>query len=250
MQKSCWLSLTISLSLLLLCSLLDSSGAEARKRCRWKCMKKHKCYHVYRSYLKTYCTAGKSRCYTKSVFGRDPYGERTIRKKKVCIKSPKRCVKRRYNRRYRICGSKKRCFRVCGSHTVRGGSGPCGMNKKEAAVLRRVNRLRSRRKLGKLKCNANVVSAARKWSYQQCKKKRLSHANMATRIMEAAPNASSLAENVFAGTSSPRRVMRYWMRSSAHRRNILTPEFNFIGIGYVRCRRARLRHVWTQMFYQ
>ncbi|WP_455662043.1 CAP domain-containing protein, partial [Pradoshia sp.] len=40
-------------------------------------------------------------------------------------------------------------------------------------------------------------------------------------------------------------VMNSWMNSEGHRKNILNPNFNEIGIGY-----EKNEHIWVQMFIQ
>lgn len=54
----------------------------------------------------------------------------------------------------------------------------------------------------------------------------------------------SLGENLGRGYSSPEAVMKAWMNSSGHKKNILSPKFKYIGVGYdseTKC--------WVQIFY-
>ena len=50
-------------------------------------------------------------------------------------------------------------------------------------------------------------------------------------------------ENIAKGQATPEAVVRAWMNSSGHRKNILNSSFTHIGVGYV----ADGRY-WTQMF--
>lgn len=54
-------------------------------------------------------------------------------------------------------------------------------------------------------------------------------------------------ENIAVGQSSPKEVMDSWMNSPGHRANILTKEFNAIGIG---CYKAGNCYYWVQTFGQ
>ncbi len=53
----------------------------------------------------------------------------------------------------------------------------------------------------------------------------------------------SAGENIARGQINPEAVVKAWMNSSGHRKNILNASYNKIGVGYV----AEGRY-WTQMF--
>lgn len=55
-----------------------------------------------------------------------------------------------------------------------------------------------------------------------------------------------LAENLGAGFVSPRGVVRAWMRSAGHRRNLLDCRLREVGVGVVRAGSGQLW--WTQDF--
>ena len=50
-------------------------------------------------------------------------------------------------------------------------------------------------------------------------------------------------ENIAKGQQTPEAVVKAWMNSSGHRKNILNPSFTEIGVGY-----AEQGNYWTQMF--
>lgn len=50
-------------------------------------------------------------------------------------------------------------------------------------------------------------------------------------------------ENIAMGQRTPEEVVQAWMNSEGHRKNILSANFNYIGIGYV-----EQGNYWTQMF--
>jgi uncharacterized YkwD family protein len=50
-------------------------------------------------------------------------------------------------------------------------------------------------------------------------------------------------ENIAMGQRTPEEVVKAWMNSEGHRKNILSPNFNYIGVGYV-----AQGNYWTQEF--
>lgn len=52
-------------------------------------------------------------------------------------------------------------------------------------------------------------------------------------------------ENLAAGQSTPEMVVNDWMASEDHRENILDPEFNYMGLGYVKYNGY---YYWAQLF--
>lgn len=56
----------------------------------------------------------------------------------------------------------------------------------------------------------------------------------------------SAAENIAMGQTSAQEVVRSWLNSPGHRRNILNPNYTHIGVGYVEGGTGRF--YWTQMF--
>lgn len=58
-------------------------------------------------------------------------------------------------------------------------------------------------------------------------------------------NDDMLAENIAIGNNTPASVMTSWMNSAGHKANILTGEFNSIGIG---CYYIEGQYTWVQVF--
>jgi uncharacterized protein YkwD len=48
------------------------------------------------------------------------------------------------------------------------------------------------------------------------------------------------------GQQTPQEVVKAWMNSEGHRKNILNPNFTHIGVGYAKGGTGRF--YWTQMF--
>ncbi|MBM7703068.1 SafA/ExsA family spore coat assembly protein [Metabacillus iocasae] len=53
-------------------------------------------------------------------------------------------------------------------------------------------------------------------------------------------------ENIAAGQQTPEDVVKAWMNSDGHRKNILSTQYKEIGVGYVKG--GSYGHYWTQMF--
>lgn len=105
-----------------------------------------------------------------------------------------------------------------------------------------------RRKAGlsPLRFNAQLAAAAQAHSEDMARHRRMSHvgsngSTAAQRIKGAGYRGRTLAENVANGHSSPEAVVSGWMRSPGHRKNILNPAYQEIGVGYA-------NDYWTQNF--
>jgi uncharacterized YkwD family protein/spore coat assembly protein SafA len=57
---------------------------------------------------------------------------------------------------------------------------------------------------------------------------------------------SSAGENIAVGQTSPEQVVREWMNSPGHRKNILNGTYTYIGVGYAKG--GSYGTYWTQMF--
>ncbi len=55
-------------------------------------------------------------------------------------------------------------------------------------------------------------------------------------------------ENIAAGQTTPADVVRAWMESPGHCRNIMNPSYQTIGVGYALVEGSPLGHYWTQDF--
>ena len=59
-------------------------------------------------------------------------------------------------------------------------------------------------------------------------------------------NYRSAGENIAAGQTTAESVMKAWMNSPGHKKNILSPSFTHIGVGYAKG--GSYGHYWTQQF--
>lgn len=121
------------------------------------------------------------------------------------------------------------------------GGGSIYLSAKERETFRRHNGIRGRRDLPSFCVHPALQRAARHHSEDMVKRDYFSHdtvgrnEDFSERVEGFGyTNYSTLAENIAYGAGSegsPRRIMRAWMHSEGHRRNILDPRLRQIGIG-------------------
>ena len=103
-------------------------------------------------------------------------------------------------------------------------------------VLRLVNEEREKAGVAPLKLDSELTKAA------QCRAKEItetfSHTrpngeNFRTILDEMGIDSSYAGENIAVGFSSPKGVMSAWMNSQGHKKNILNPNYNSLGVGFI-----------------
>lgn len=118
----------------------------------------------------------------------------------------------------------------------------------EEEVLRLVNEERAKEGLDPLKMDSGLLDAAHIRSKEI--KQYFSHTRPdGTICFTAIANSNAYSpkgENIAMGQGSPKKVMESWMNSDGHRKNILTPEYNCIGVGCYKDSEGVL--YWVQMF--
>ncbi|WP_030801177.1 CAP domain-containing protein [Streptomyces sp. NRRL S-337] len=117
-----------------------------------------------------------------------------------------------------------------------------------ASILKLVNSERSKAGCSPLKLNAKLTKAAQDHSKDMAAHRNMSHtgsdgSDPGQRITRAGYNWSAYGENVAYGYSSPESVMKGWMNSPGHKRNILDCSFKELGVGL-----AQPGDYWTQDF--
>lgn len=118
----------------------------------------------------------------------------------------------------------------------------------EKQVVKLVNKERAKRHLRALRVNMRLVRAARSHSGDMGKNQFFAHdssngQSWSKRIIRNGYKRTGCrywkaGENIYYGSglySSPYVVVKAWMRSSAHRRVILTKNFRDVGAGAVKC---------------
>jgi uncharacterized protein YkwD len=119
------------------------------------------------------------------------------------------------------------------------------------AIFELTNKARAENKLQPLTLNAVLIKAAHAHSANMAKQGKMSHVlddkNPADRVKEAGYKYSSTGENLAVSDNVPASgIFESWMKSKAHRDNILREEFRAIGIGVARA--ADGKRYYTQVF--
>ncbi|MEU6347614.1 CAP domain-containing protein [Streptomyces sp. NPDC046977] len=129
------------------------------------------------------------------------------------------------------------------------GSAPSGtLNANLTSLVKLVNQERAKAGCSALTVNARLTDAAQEHSADMADTGTMSHTGSdgstpSDRISAAGYNWRSYGENVAYGYSSPSAVMKGWMNSPGHKRNILDCSFKEIGVGL-----AQPGSYWTQDF--
>lgn len=117
------------------------------------------------------------------------------------------------------------------------------------AVLKLVNKERSQRNLPRLKLDHRLTQASENHSVEMADRQKLSHQfrfDVGTRAYQVGFRYQYVGENIAVGFNSPESVVKGWMNSPGHRRNILDRAFTHLGVGAAICDRGRV--YWTQIF--
>ena len=81
----------------------------------------------------------------------------------------------------------------------------------------------------KLSKDAKLMEYAQHWAIEMCADNKLYHSKM-TNILRLGFN--NVGENIASGQKDIESVMRSWIISPGHRRNIMSKSFSHIGCGY------------------
>ena len=130
------------------------------------------------------------------------------------------------------------------------GTPPAGASRVTAEVIELTNTERSIHGREKLRANARLMRAAQVHAEQMARAGQQAHVlpNAAypraeDRLEAAGYNWQSFGENLALGQASPAEAVRSWMHSRSHRRNIVSPEFTELGVGYAIDRAGRPYYV-------
>ena len=110
----------------------------------------------------------------------------------------------------------------------------------ERRVLKLTNQKRKKHGCKRLRANSKLRKAARRHSKKMARARTLSHrlpgeAALGKRITRAGyRNWRMVGENVAYGYSSPKKMVRAWMQSAGHRKNILRCSYRHLGVGVVK----------------
>jgi uncharacterized protein YkwD len=100
----------------------------------------------------------------------------------------------------------------------------------ESAFVSRINSLRASKGLSQLQVYGELTSVARNWTERMVGAGQISHnPNLGN---EVTANWTKLGENVGVG-SDVDGLMQAFINSPAHYRNLVDPDFNYVGVGVV-----------------
>lgn len=131
-----------------------------------------------------------------------------------------------------------------------GGPERAGRVQVRRTVLKLVNKRRDHRGCDPVRMSRPLVRAAQRHTNRMADAGDLSHqlpgeASPGVRMRNAGYRWTKYGENIAVGYATPRSVMRAWMNSSGHRRNILDCDFEHLGVGVAS---GHGRRWWTQDF--
>ena len=101
-----------------------------------------------------------------------------------------------------------------------------------AAVVCLINAERTSRGLPPLRTNQRLNRSAQSWTAHLVRTHTFTHGHdFAARISAAGFDWATAGENIATGFETPRQVVHGWMASAGHCRNILDPQFAWVGTG-------------------
>lgn len=106
---------------------------------------------------------------------------------------------------------------------------------------------------GPLQMEARLRCAARVHSVDMATRGFFDHTNPDgespfDRMEKAGYGFAFAGENIAAGQMTPADVVVGWLESPGHCRNIMSPDFRELGVGYALFPQDQYRHYWTQVF--
>lgn len=118
----------------------------------------------------------------------------------------------------------------------------------EQKVVDLTNQERAKNGLAALKVDTALSKVAREKSLDMSKNGYFSHTSPTygspfDMMKQFGISYQYAGENIAMGQRTPEEVVQAWMNSEGHRKNILSANFNYIGVGYVES-----GNYWTQMF--
>ena len=118
-----------------------------------------------------------------------------------------------------------------------------------AELLKRHNRERREEGEKPLKLNAKLTAAAQEYADYLAKNGKFSHTakgTMSSRVKDAGYKPRAVGENIAVGQSSTSSVLKSWMHSEGHKKNILSDKYSEVGFGIAKDKKGRL--LWVTDF--
>ena len=115
-------------------------------------------------------------------------------------------------------------------------------------VLKYVNIEREKVGLKSLKLNGSLNQSADIRVKEIAKKFSHTRPNGKSPFTVVKISYRTVGENIAAGQRSPKAVVDAWMNSEGHRENILNPNFQYLGVGYLNAPETDYKNYWVQLF--
>jgi uncharacterized protein YkwD len=127
---------------------------------------------------------------------------------------------------------------------------PFTLTEEEQAIVDETNRVRAEHRLPPLKPNEKLFAAARKHSENMAKQQKMEHVldkqNPLQRVRAAGYAYQYAGENLAWNQRNATELLKEWMNSEEHKKNILFRGFSEIGIGVARSEKGE--PYFTQVF--
>lgn len=125
---------------------------------------------------------------------------------------------------------------------------PAGISQFAQQVIDLTNEQRKQNGLPALQADSKLSGVAQKKSVDMSQNSYFSHTSPTfgspfDMMRDSGVSYKTAGENIAQGQPTPEAVVKAWMGSPGHRKNILSPDFTHIGVGY-----DASGHHWTQMF--
>ena len=111
---------------------------------------------------------------------------------------------------------------------------PSQLSSAEVGLLAGVNQTRAAHGLAPLTLDPTLIRAARSHSLDMLRRDYFAHGSFVSRMLSFNARGPVVGENLAWGIgsfASPATVIREWLQSPEHRRNLLRPGYRRIGIG-------------------
>ncbi|MGP4019202.1 CAP domain-containing protein [Saccharopolyspora sp. 5N708] len=121
----------------------------------------------------------------------------------------------------------------------------------EQQILELTNAARARAGCPALRLNPDLNRAAAEHSADMAHRNFFAHTGSdgrapSARTRSAGYPGSYIGENIAAGNPTADGTFGQWMRTAAHRSNVLNCAFTDLGVGHAVVDRSHYRHYWTQ----
>ena len=122
--------------------------------------------------------------------------------------------------------------------------------KEELEMLKLTNKKRVKKGLKPLTMNKDLTEVARAQSNDMALHHHLSHTvngkHLGFRIKQSGYNYRAIGENIAMSRGSFKHVMKMWMKSPTHRKNILSAHYEEVGVGITKTKKGE--RYFTQVF--